>query len=359
MAESAGEKTEAPTSRRLSEARESGNIARSTDLTAAATLLGAVIVLHVMGVRIVHAMKLTVESMISTSLGSNPTRTDDVSDLLWYGGKLAVSAVGPITLTIAAVALVITLMQTGLLFTVKPLQPNLGKLNPLKGFGHLVNARAGMRLVMSLAKLLLLASVSAWIVWSDLPRLASLTLLEPMPLFAAASSMIFDLALKLAVLLVILALLDYWFQKWQHVRELRMTKQEVKEEMKRMEGDPLMKQRRARVARQLAMQRIASSVPHADVVVTNPTHFAIAIKYDGAKMAAPKVVAKGADFMAMRIRQIAIASGVPLVERKELARALYKSVDVGQEVPPEFYSAVAEILAYVYRLSGRKLAAAG
>ncbi len=358
MAESAGEKTEAPTPRRLTEARESGNIARSTDLTAAVTLLGAVIVLNIFGVRVMHAMKLSMEAMLSASLGGNPTRTDDLTHLLGYGGKLAVAAAGPITLAIAAVALVITLMQTGILFTVKPLQPNLGKLNPFKGVAHLFNARAGMRLVMSLAKVGLLAAVSSWVIWADLPRIAGLSLLEPMPLLAACASLIYDLALKLAALLLILALLDYWFQKWQHVRDLRMTKEEVKEEMKRMDGDPLVKQRRARVARQLALQRIASAVPHADVVVTNPTHFAIAIRYDGQKMTAPKVVAKGADFMAMRIRQIAIASGVPLVERKELARALYKGVEVGQEVPPEFYAAVAEILAYVYRLSGRKIAAA-
>jgi flagellar biosynthetic protein FlhB len=358
MAESAGEKTEAPTPRRLSEARESGNVARSTDLTAAATLLAAVIVLNFMGLRVMQAMRLSLEAMISASLGGNPTRTDDLGQLVRYGGGLAIAAVGPITLSIAAVALLAALMQTGIMFTAKPLQPNLNKLNPLKGVAQMFNARAGMRLVMSLAKLAALAVVSAWVIHSDLPRIAGLSLLEPMPILAAVGVLVYDLALKLAALLLILAILDYWFQKWQHVRELRMTKEEVKEEMKRMEGDPLMKQRRARVARQLALQRIASSVPHADVVVTNPTHFAIAIKYDSEKMTAPKVVAKGADFMAMRIRQIAMTSGVPLVERKELARALYKSVEVGQEVPPEFYAAVAEILAYVYRLSGRQVAAA-
>ena len=132
--------------------------------------------------------------------------------------------------------------------------------------------------------------------------------------------------------------------------------EEVKEEMKRMEGDPMIRQRRMRVARQLAMQRIGQTVPQADVIVTNPTHFSIALKYDKSSMGAPKVVAKGADFLAMRIRQIAMANGVPLVERKEIAQGLYRSVEVGQEVPPEFYSAVAEILAYVYRLSGRKSA---
>lgn len=359
MAESAGEKTEAPTPRRLSEAREDGNIARSTDLTAAASLLAGVILLDVLGMRILDAMRLTLESMIRYPAGGNPTRADDVTSLVTYGGKLAAMSVGPVALAIAGVALLVTLMQTGILFTAKPLQPNLNKLNPLKGLSQFVNARAGMRLVMSLAKVGLIAAVSGWVIWTDLPKARGLAWLAPLPMLGAAAALVYDLALKLAALLLVLALLDWWYQKWQHIKDLRMTKEEVKDEMKRMEGDPLVKQRRARVARQLALQRIGASVPHADVVVTNPTHFAIAIKYDGTTMTAPKVTAKGADFMALRIRQLAIAHGVPLVERKELARALYKSVEVGQEVPPQFYTAIAEILAYVYRLSGRKLATAG
>ncbi len=169
--------------------------------------------------------------------------------------------------------------------------------------------------------------------------------------------LVFLLAAKLTALLLVLALLDFSFQKMQHSRDLRMTKEEVKKEMKDMDGDPLMKQRRARVARQLALQRIASAVPNADVIVTNPTHFAIALKYDRGTMAAPRVVAKGQDFMAMRIRQLALQHGVPLVERKPLARALYAGVDIGQEVPPEHYTAVAEVLAYVYRLAGEAAAA--
>jgi len=189
-----------------------------------------------------------------------------------------------------------------------------------------------------------------------MPAILSLPQLEVAPLFIVASEMIYDLALKLASLLLVLAVLDFAYQKWQHLRDLRMTKEEVKEELKRMEGDPLIKQRRSRVARQLAMQRVGQAVPKADVVVTNPTHYAVALQYDSTSMRAPKVVAKGADFMAMRIRQLAALHGVPLVERRELAQGLYKTVDIGREVPPEFYNAVAEILAYVYRLGGRKSA---
>jgi flagellar biosynthetic protein FlhB len=180
--------------------------------------------------------------------------------------------------------------------------------------------------------------------------------LEMMRMFSAACALVYALAVKLAVILLLLAFLDWAYQRWQRERDLRMSKQEIKEEYKRMEGDPLIKQRRARVARQLAMQRISQAVPKADVIVTNPTHFSIALQYDPKTMKSPKVVAKGADFMAMRIRQIAAIHGIPLVERKPLAQALYKSVEVGQEVPSQFYAAVAEVLAYVYRLSGRKTA---
>jgi len=150
-----------------------------------------------------------------------------------------------------------------------------------------------------------------------------------------------------------LAILEYAYQKWRIEQELKMTKQEVKEEMRRMEGDPKIKQRRRQIALQMLTQRLKKDVPTADVVVTNPTEFAVALKYDADTMHAPRVVAKGQGLIAQRIREIAIASGVPILERKPLARALYKLVEVGQEIPEQFYSAVAEILAYVYELSGR------
>jgi flagellar biosynthetic protein FlhB len=189
----------------------------------------------------------------------------------------------------------------------------------------------------------------------DWPAMLALIHLESEPMLAAAATLVWSLALKIAALLLVLAILDFAYQKWQHEQDLMMSKQEIKEEFKRMEGDPLVKQRRARVARQLAMQRMAYEVPKADVIVSNPTHFAVALKYDG-KMGAPKVIAKGADFMAMRIRQIAAANDIPIVERPPLARGLYRHVQVGQEIPSQYYTAVAEILAYVYRLSGRKIA---
>jgi len=167
------------------------------------------------------------------------------------------------------------------------------------------------------------------------------------------ASLVYSIGIRVGVALLVLAILDYVISRYQLEKQLKMTKQEVKEEMRRMEGDPKIKQRRRQIAMQIANQRLKKDVPTADVVVTNPTEFAVALKYDQGKMHAPRVIAKGRGAMAKRIREIAIASGVPILERKPLARALFKLVEVGQEIPEQFYAAVAEILAYVYELSGR------
>jgi len=353
MAEDDSEKTEAATPRRKQEAREEGNIARSQDLTAAATLLATVILLNIFGMHMLESMRVSVESMLQSGSASNPTRADDVTASFVQGLHIAVAGAAPLLLSIAGITLIAAVGQVGFILTGKPLMPQFSRISPLSGLKRLFDLRAGVRLIMSLAKVVIIGAVAASVIIDDLPQILMLMELEVPQLFAAACSLVYALALKLALLLVLLAAFDYGYQRWQHEKDLRMSKQEVKEDMKRMEGDPLMKQRRARVARQLAMQRIGQSVPKADVIVTNPTHFAIALQYDGKSMKAPKVVAKGADFLAMRIRQIAVANGIPIIERKELARSLYAAVDPGQEVPPEFYNAVAEILAYVYRLGRR------
>ncbi len=356
MAETDQERTEAPTQRRRDEKRQEGQVAKSQDLTAALSLLAASLLLWALGLRMLSSMRQTMASMLSGEQSMNVARADDVSHVMVYTGTRLAEASGPLLLALAVVVLLAAMGQVGVLITGKPLEPNLTKLSPLKGFKNLFDARAGMRLVMNLAKTAVIALVGVVVITSQMPRILLLTTLEPLPMFKGACELVFSLSIALAVVLLVLGVADYAFQRHQRERDMRMTKQEVKDELKRMEGDPLVKQRRARVARQLALQRIGQAVPKADVVVTNPTHFAIALRYDRETMTAPKVVAKGADYMAMRIRQIAAANGVPMVERKELARAMYRVVEVGQEVPPQFYGAVAEILAYVYRLSGRRSA---
>jgi flagellar biosynthetic protein FlhB len=354
MAETTGqERTEDPTPRRLRQAREEGNVARSTDLTAALMLLAAIVLMYALGSRLFEAMVAVLHRLLSSQDAVNPTRADDLSSIGGYLLNLFGWTLLPLLIAIAFVGILVAGGQTGLMLTAKPMAPKFSRINPLSGVKRLVDARAAIRLVMSLGKVAIISAVATIIIMNEVDALAALPLMTIGAATAAIAKMNFLLALKLAALLVVLALLDFWFQKVQHTKDMRMTKQEVRQEMKDMDGDPTMKQRRARVARQLAMQRMAQQVPQADVVITNPTHLSIALRYDSDTMRAPKVIAKGADLMAMRIRQIATANGIPLVERKPLARALYGSVEVGDEVPEEHYAAVAEILAYVYRLSGK------
>lgn len=354
MAETTGqERTEAPTARRLRQAREEGNVARSTDLTAALMLLASIILLYLLSTRLFESMTAVLHRLLSSVDADNPTRSDDLGAIGSYLLGLMGWTVLPLLIAVAGVGVLVTASQTGLMLTGKPIVPKANRINPLSGVKRLVDARAAIRLVMSLGKVAIISAVATIMIMGEIDAIAALPMMTLGAATAAAAHMTFMLALKLAALLVILALLDFAFQKFQHTKDMRMTKQEVRQEMKDMDGDPLMKQRRARVARQLAMQRMAQEIPKADVVITNPTHLSIALRYDSETMRAPKVIAKGADFMAMRIRQIATANGIPLVERKPLARALYSSAEIGDEVPEEHYAAVAEILAYVYRLSGK------
>jgi len=344
-----GEKTEEPTPRRIQEARDEGNVARSQDLSAAVALMAAMLLLMVMGNDIFAAFRALLRSMLGAEWGNTATRPSDIAQILAVAGMAAARIALPIALALFAAGIVANVMQVGFLVTLKPLTPNLNKLSPLKGLKNLFSRRAAMRMVMSLLKVFIVVSIAAVVIMIDMPKALALIRLEPGPLLVAASGLVIGMALKIGAVILLLAIMDFIYQRWQHQQDLRMTKQEVKEEWKRMEGDPLVKQRRSKVARQLALQRISADVPTADVVVTNPTHFAVALKYDDS-MAAPKVVAKGADYLAMRIRQIAAANEIPMVERPPLARSLYRHVEVGQEIPAKFYAAVAEILAYVYRL---------
>jgi flagellar biosynthetic protein FlhB len=356
MAETGQDKTEEATPRRRAEARRDGNVAKSTDLTAAIMLLAAILGLQVLGGRLFGGMRHMMETVLGSGHAVNPARADDLMAMGLYLTRSMAAILVPFTLLILAAGLIACVGQVGFMVTGKPLVPSPKKLNPIKGVQQLFNARAAIRLVMSLGKVVLLTGIASVVIYLDLQKIMRTSELSVGGAYALSAQMIFELALILAATLIVLAILDFSFQKFQHSRDLRMTKQEVRDEMKRMDGDPMVKQRRQRVARQLALQRIGQAVPGADVIVTNPTHYAIALKYDSNSMTAPKVVAKGADYLALRIRQLGMTHGIPLVERKPLARALYANVEVGQEVPEEHYAAVAEVLAYVYRISGQKVA---
>lgn len=353
MAEDLGDKTEAPTPRRREEAREQGQVARSPDLAAAVLLLGAMFLLKWTGTDLAAALRVLVEETLSPGAFADADAGQALHGLL-RAVLLAGRGLAPLLVGLVVLSIVVNVAQVGFVFNAARLQPNLAALNPFKGLGSLFGGGQGpAKALLGLAKMLVLALV-AWSAVADrIGPIVAAQQLDYLQIFGLGADVVYAVGLRVGVALLVLAVLDYAWQRWQLERKLRMTKQEVKEEMRRMEGDPKIKQRRRQIAQQMAMNRMKKDVPTADVVVTNPTHLAVALKYDAATMHAPRVVAKGQGYVAQRIREIAVAAGVPILERKPLARALYKLVEVGQEVPEEFYNTVAEILAYVYELSGK------
>lgn len=348
MPEDMGEKTEMPTSRRLEEARDKGQIPKSTDFSSAIDMVGAAVLLLMLGGEILMLGRTLILHAIEDprtlmDIGSIPTQATEAF-------VQAAKTLAPLLGLMFCVAGIAQVTQVGLVFTTEPLVPKIERLNMVKGLGRLFSRRNLVRSGLGIIKL----SVVLAVAWSYLSGNAQRLAVLPSMTIGSAFLQIGRLALELAaVLLAIMfaiGLIDWWYQRWQHTQDLKMTKHEVKDERRSMEGDPKIKGKRYEMMRKLAMQRINSVVPKADVVVTNPTHFSIAIRYDANTMHAPRVVAKGVDDMAMRIRQVAAAHAVPIVERPPLARGLYYSVEVGQEVPTEFYQAVAELLAYVYNL---------
>lgn len=354
MPEDMGERSEAPTSKRLSDAREKGQIAKSPDLSAAILLLGAVLAIAVFSPSVVRGVGQIVRLELEQGLLN--LHSDDASVIaatVAVATRVAI-AVGPILVVFALLAYLSHFVQIGWLLTLKPLQPQFARLNVLKGLAKLFSKRSLARAVINVLKVSIIAAVASAICKGALPLIASLPLLEPMQAVSGVAAIILRLTLWLLLVLLLLGVIDFLYQRWQHTEDLKMTRQEVKDERKSTEGDPEVKARRMRIARQIALQRLRTDVPKADVIVTNPTHFAVALRYDAKTMRAPRVIAKGADFLALQIRNIAVSHGVPIVERPPLARALYYSVEIGREVPHEQYEAVAEVLAYVYRLEGRK-----
>ena len=355
MPADADERTEPPTPRRRREARGEGQVARSQDLTAAALILTAFLALALLGPTIWFGLLAVTKTALTLESG---VRLDDV---LVFAGAAALKifkCLGPFLLVLFFAMLAVLLGQIGFLFTWKPLTPSLSKINPISGFKRLFSIRSVMLAVINFGKLLVVGLVAYLTVSGYASAIVYAFTFGHGEVFRLGSRLVFQLSMRLGVVLLILALLDYAWQRHRHERDLRMTKQEVKDELRSMEGSPEVRRRQRQVQLQLATQRLRRDVPTADVVVTNPTHVAVAIAYEVETMLAPKVVAKGADEVALRIRQIAAEFDIPVVERPPLARALFDAVDVGAYVPERLYRAIAEILAYVYELTGRSGVAA-
>lgn len=343
----AGDKTEQPTPRRREEAREEGQVARSTDLTAAVSLLAGILLLKFLGPGMMQTLL-----EVTRAVGSPPDVT--ATGLLpWIKGVgVAIfSMILPFLGLLMAITIAATVAQSGIVLTWKKLSLKPDRLNPVSGVKRIFSPESVMRLIVGLFKVGLLTAIAWYTVKGRITEILAGGGSHPGGIYVLAGTLLFELALKMGLVLLVLGLADYLFQRWRLEKQLRMTKQEVRDELKRMEGDPLLKQRRRQMQSRLAMQRVNAEVPRADVVVTNPTEYAVALRYDEESMRAPRLVAKGQDLVAARIRQLAQQHGVPIVQRPPLARGLYATVDVGQEIPPQFYRAVAEVLAYVYQLS--------
>jgi len=353
VADDLGEKTEEPTPKRLEEARSKGQVARSQDLGSAIVLIAAISVLFVAGEMILESSAGVISgSLAPHDIGAAITVASLAEYFTNIGAHVA-RLLTPIMILLFLAALISQFVQVGWLFTVKPLEPKLSRFDPIKGTKRLFERRNLIKGVANIAKLIFATLCGTIVIALRFDQVVALPALSLIAAFAVAMRIIFETALAMLVALLLIGVIDYLYQRWQHTQDLKMSKQEVIDERKSTEGDPTMKAKRQRFGREIIMQQIRGSVPKADVIVTNPTHYACALRYDQETMTAPRLLAKGGDFMAMQIRLVAAGAGVPIVERAPLARAIYNRVDVGHEIPVELYEAVAEVLAYVYRLEGR------
>lgn len=344
-----GDKTEAPTPRRRQEARDEGQIARSTDLTAAVGILAAIVLLQFMGNDLMGSL-LDLTREVGRS--GEPLAGQLPAWVLQIAARAAVALL-PLLLALFVLTVLGAIVQSGPSFTWKKLKPDITNVSVIKGVKRIFSTDSLTKLLLSLLKIALIGAIAYVTIRGMVVGLIGSGLGGIGGAFTYGADAMFTLALRLALVLLILGLGDFAYQKWKLERSLKMSKQEVKDELKRMEGDPMLKQRRRQIAMKLAMQRVGIDVPKSDVVVTNPTEYAVALRYDEDEMAAPRVVAKGKGWLALHIRQVAQQHGVPVVQRPPLARALFAACEPGQEVPSEYYRAVAELLAYVYRITGR------
>ena len=346
-----GDKTEEPTAKKRGDARKKGQVARSQELNAAFVLLMGFLVLRILWEYIyVNIAEYT--TYLYSHLAQSVT-TEGISELFIGIMILLAKTVLPVMFGILIIGLAVNIYQVGFMLTTEPLEFKLDKLNPINGFGRIFSKRSLIELLKSIFKIIIIGYFLYLYLKDQIPLLPQFIFFDLPQSLATAADIIFTMAFQVVGVIMVLGVADYAYQKWQTTQDLMMTKQEVKDEYKQTEGDPQIKSKIKQKQRQMAMQRMMSEVPKADVIVTNPTHLAVALKYSKG-MVAPVVVAKGQDIVAERIKQIARENHVMIVENKPVARALYQAVEVGGVVPAELYQAVAEILAYVYRIKHRR-----
>lgn len=351
--ETGGEKTLPASGQKIQRARQEGNIAKSQDLSSGLALLVALMALLFFGPMSLEVLLGAGRYYIGNAHELTLDRTSIVG--LTVGALYFVALCSlPVALVLALSGFLVNLAQVGFLLTTKPLVPKFSRLNPISGFQRFVSLRSLVELVKSILKLTMVVIVVWFALRDRIDEFVVLMAMTPMGILYGISGLVYSVWWRIAAVMVLLGIFDYGYQRWQHLQDLRMTHQEARQESKELEGDPHIKRRVRQLQRQIATQKMMKDVPDADVIITNPIRFAVALRYDMTEMETPVVVAKGARKVAERIRTIATENNVPIVAKPELARALYKSIDVGQSIPEDLFRAVAEVLSFVYRIDRRQ-----
>lgn len=352
MSESSGEKTEQPTEKKLRDARQKGQVAKSQDLAGAILLLAAVGVVWLLGGYIGGVLETAVKDQITYAASFKGEFTNQVAnDVLWRGLKAMFFILAPLFVAVFVFAFLGNYLQVGSIFSFESVSPKFSKLNPAEGFKNkFLKARPYVELGKTIIKMVIVAFIAGYVLWGAREDVVRLVSRPPDDVSAYTFGLIIDICLKIGLVFLVLGGGDFFLQKYLHKQDLKMTKHEVKEEYKETEGNPLIKSQRRSLHREILSQSMAAAVRDADVVLANPTHVAVAIKYERGNADAPIITAKGADLMAAQIRQVATESGVPIKRDIPLARALYE-FDVEDEVPEELYEAVAVVLQWVYAMA--------
>jgi flagellar biosynthetic protein FlhB len=349
------DKTEEPTDKRRREAREEGNVSKSTEVSTVLVLLAAFIFLRIffegMYADVVAGVNLAYDYL-------NPMFIRNMSyttyhDMFLLHLKNTLSLVLPLGIFRMVIGALSNIMQIGFLFTLKPIEPKLSKINPISGLKNMFALKKLFDTAKNILKLVIIGFVGYISVRSKMEEMISSINESVGSIVVYMMLLIFEVAIKIILTLLVIAILDYAYQRYEYEKKLKMTKQQVKDEHKMSEGDPKIKARIRQLQREMSKRRMMENVPKATVIVTNPTHLSIAIRYEQESMDAPEIVAKGADNLAMKIREMATEHGIPLYEDVPLARAMYDKVEPGDIIPQEFFAAVAEIIAYVYKLQGK------
>ncbi|MCR6096058.1 flagellar biosynthesis protein FlhB [Salipaludibacillus agaradhaerens] len=345
----AQEKTEKATPKKKKESREKGQVAKSTDVNTAFILLFVFLFFWLIGGFVVDQLTSILRFTFTDYLLINLTEENLHKMFMDYLYQAAVATI-PVMLIAAIAGIFSNYLQVGVLFAPEAIKMKLSKIDPIKGFKRIFSVRALVEFLKSMMKITLVGLVTGSVLWFFLDDLLKLGLYSVGAGTILIGNLIIIMGLAVGGLLLFIAVLDYMYQKYDHEKNIRMSKQDIKDEHKKSEGDPLIKSKIKEKQRQMAMSRMMAEVPKADVVITNPTHYAVALKYDDTTMNAPVIVAKGVDYIALKVINIAKNNNVTTVENRPLARALYAQAEIGDQVPEDLFKGVAEVLAYVYRL---------